>query len=196
VVAYHESGHALCAELLPTQDPVRKVSILPRGPGALGYTMTAPTEERFLMSRTEIQDRLVVLLGGRVAEEITVGEISTGAQDDLVNATDLARRMVRELGMSEAMGLASFEPRRAPGRDGAFWPTGGGSDYSDETARAVDAEVARILGEARARARALLLEHRDALERVARRLLDAEVLSGEDLRSLLKPGAPAATAAP
>jgi cell division protease FtsH len=192
VVAYHESGHARCAELLPTQDPVRKVSILPRGPGALGYTMTAPTEERFLMSRTEIQDRLVVLLGGRVAEEITVGEISTGAQDDLVNATDLARRMVRELGMSEAMGLASFEPRR--GRDGAFWP-GGSSDYSDETARAVDAEVARILGEARARARALLLEHREALERVARRLLDAEVLSGEDLRSLLGPRGPAATAA-
>jgi cell division protease FtsH len=183
VVAYHEAGHALCAQLLPTQDPVRKVSILPRGPGALGYTMTAPTEDRFLMSRQEIKDRLVVLLGGRVAEELTVGEISTGAQDDLLNATDLARRMVRELGMSESMGLASFEPRRGSGRD---WPSSGPHDYSDETARAVDAEVARMLEEARGRARSLLLEHRDALERIAQKLLEAEVLSGEELRALVE----------
>ncbi len=180
VVAYHEAGHALCAELLPTQDPVRKVSILPRGPGALGYTMTAPSEDRFLMSRTELSDRLVMLLGGRVAEEITVGEISTGAQDDLLNATDLARRMVRELGMSDSLGLASFEPRRTPDR----WPTGASSDYSDETARAVDAEVARILAEARARALALLTEHRSALERIAGRLLEAEAMTGEELRAL------------
>jgi cell division protease FtsH len=183
VVAYHEAGHALCAELLPTQDPVRKVSILPRGPGALGYTMTAPTEDRFLMSRQEILDRLVVLLGGRVAEETTVGEISTGAQDDLLNATDLARRMVRELGMSESMGLASFEPRR--GLQGDRWPTGGSHDYSDETARAVDAEVGRLLGEAQARARAMLAEHGDALERIARRLLEAETMTGEELRALV-----------
>jgi cell division protease FtsH len=188
VVAYHEAGHALCAELLTTQDPVRKVSILPRGPGALGYTMTAPAEDRFLMSRQEMKDRLVMLLGGRVAEEITVGEISTGAQDDLLNATDLARRMVRELGMSESMGLASFEPRR-----GDRWPTGA-PDYSDETARAVDAEVARILGEAQARARALLTEHREGLERIARRLLEAEAMTGEELRALVgaQPPCPAA----
>jgi cell division protease FtsH len=187
VVAYHEAGHALCAELLPTQDPVRKVSILPRGAGALGYTMTAPTEDRFLMSRQEIMDRLVVLLGGRVAEETTVGEISTGAQDDLLNATDLARRMVRELGMSESMGLSSFEPRggRAMSAQGDRWPTGGSHDYSDETARAVDAEVARLLGEAQARARVMLGEHRGALERIARRLLEAEVMNGEELRALV-----------
>jgi cell division protease FtsH len=185
VVAYHEAGHALCAELLPTQDPVRKVSILPRGPGALGYTMTAPTEDRFLMSRQEILDRLVVLLGGRVAEEITVGEISTGAQDDLLNATDLARRMVRELGMSESVGLLSFEPRRGLSFQGERWPAGGSHDYSDETARAVDAEVARILAAAQARARAMLGEHREALERIARRLLDVEAMSGEELRELV-----------
>jgi cell division protease FtsH len=187
VVAYHETGHALCAELLPTQDPVRKISILPRGPGALGYTITAPTEERFLMSRKEILDRLVVLLGGRVAEELTVGEISTGAQDDLLNASDLARRMVRELGMSESVGLVSFEPRRGLSFQGDRFPAGGAHDYSDETARAVDAEVSRILAEAQARARALLTEHRDALERVANRLLEVEVMSGDDLRSLLDP---------
>jgi cell division protease FtsH len=186
VVAYHEAGHALCAELLPTLDPVRKVSILPRGPGALGYTMTAPAEDRFLMSRQEILDRLVMLLGGRVAEELTVGEISTGAQDDLLGATDLARRMVRELGMSESMGLLSFEPRR--GRDGDRWPTGGSPDYSDETARAVDAEAGRILAEARARARALLGEHREALERIACRLLEAETMTGDDLRALVAGG--------
>jgi cell division protease FtsH len=179
VVAYHEAGHALCAELLPTQDPVRKVSILPRGQGALGYTMTAPTGDRFLMSRQEIKDRLVVLLGGRVAEESTVGEISTGAQDDLLNATDLARRMVRELGMSDAVGLSSFEPRR-----GAVWPSAGANDYSDETARAVDAEVARILGEAQERARAMLAEHKGALERIARRLLEVEALTGHELREI------------
>ena len=184
VVAYHEAGHALVAELLPTQDPVRKISILPRGAAALGYTLTAPTEDRFLMSRQEIKDRLVVLLGGRVAEEITVGEISTGAQDDLLNATDLSRRMVRELGMSESMGLSSFEPRRA-GSD--RFPTGGSHEYSDETARGLDAEVARLLGEAQARARALLTEHRDALERIAQRLLEAEALTGDELRALVSP---------
>ncbi len=186
MVAYHEAGHALCAELLPSQDPVRKVSILPRGAGALGYTMTAPTEDRFLMSRREIADRLVVLLGGRVAEETTVGEISTGAQDDLLNATDLARRMVRELGMSDAMGLSSFEPRgRSMSAGGDRWPTGASPDYSEETARAVDAEVAQLLGAAQARARALLGEHRSALERIAQRLLEAEVMSGEELRALV-----------
>jgi cell division protease FtsH len=163
---------------------VRKVSILPRGPGALGYTMTAPTEDRFLMSRQEIKDRLVMLLAGRVAEELTVGEISTGAQDDLLGATDLARRMVRELGMSESMGLSSFEPRRGPDR----WPTGATHDYSDETARGVDAEVARLLDEAKDRAHALLTQHQAALQRIAGRLLEAETITGEELRALA--GAP------
>jgi cell division protease FtsH len=181
VVAYHEAGHALLSELLPSQDPVRKVSILPRGPGALGYTLAAPVEDRYLMSRQDILDRLVVLLGGRMAEEAKVGEISTGAQDDLLNATDLARRMVRELGMSDSVGLVSFEPRR-----GGFPGERGSQDYSEETARALDAEVGRIVGEAQARARAMLAEHRDALERVARRLLEVEAMTGDELRELVR----------
>ncbi len=185
VVAYHEAGHALMAELLPSQDPVRKVSIVPRGPGALGYTIQQPREDRYLMSRQEILDRLVVLLGGRVAEELTVGEISTGAQDDLLNATDLARRMVRELGMSDTIGLLSFDPQQGAlsfhGNRG--WP-GGSHDYSDVTARAVDAEVARLLGEAKERTRALIIEHRATLERIAHRLLEVETLQGEELREL------------
>lgn len=182
VVAYHEAGHALLAELLPTQDPVRKVSIVPRGAGALGYTLQAPFEDRYLMSQQEILDRLVVLLGGRVSEEVTVGEISTGAQDDLLNATELSRRMVRELGMSPSLGVVTFEPRRGfLGLDRAA----GGHDGSDETARAVDSEVARILAEAHARARTLVVENRDAIERIAQRLLAVETLTGDELRSVL-----------
>jgi cell division protease FtsH len=182
VVAYHEAGHALCSALLPTQDPVRKISIVPRGPGALGYTIQAPVEDRYLMSRQEILDRLVVLLGGRVAEETVVGEVSTGAQDDLLTATDLARRMVRELGMSEVMGVVTFEPR--PRSPSERW-MGGAPDYSEETARAVDAEVARILADALARTRALIAENRDLLEQIAQRLLEAETMSGEELRAVV-----------
>jgi cell division protease FtsH len=178
VVAHHEAGHALCSTLLPSQGPVRKISIVPRGAGALGYTLSAPLEDRYLASRRELLDRLVVLLGGRVAEEAIVGEVSTGAQDDLLHATDLARRMVRELGMSETMGVVTFEPRR-----GDRWP--GAPDYSEETARALDAEVARLLGEALGRARALLGEHRGALLGIARRLLEVETMSGDDVRALI-----------
>ncbi|MDC0741512.1 ATP-dependent zinc metalloprotease FtsH [Polyangium mundeleinium] len=180
VVAYHEAGHAITAELLPTQDPVRKVSIVPRGIGALGYTLQKPREDRYLMSRQEILDRLVVLLGGRVAEQRTFGDASTGAQDDLVNATDIARRMVRELGMGgSALGLASFDPRRSVTFER------GGYDYSEETARVVDAEVGRLLADAEARTKALINEHFEALERIARRLLEVETLSGEEVRALL-----------
>jgi cell division protease FtsH len=178
-VAFHEAGHALMAELLPTQDPVRKVSIVPRGLGALGYTLQQPREDRYLMSRQEILDRLVVLLGGRVAEQRTFGDISTGAQDDLANATDIARRMVREFGMSDGVGLLTFDPRRAMNMGERSY------DYSEETARAVDAEVSKILAEAEARTKALMTEHHDALERIARRLLEAETLSGADVRTLL-----------
>ncbi len=191
VVAYHEAGHALAASLLPNQDPVRKISIVPRGSGALGYTLQAPREDRYLMSRQEILDRLVVLLAGRVAEEATVGEISTGAQDDLLHATDLARRMVRELGMSETLGLASFEPRRGLSfqgdRGAGSQGSSGSQDYSDATARAVDTEVARLLAHAQSRARDLVSEHGAALERVARHLLEVETMTGEDLLRLVQP---------
>jgi cell division protease FtsH len=195
VVAYHETGHALMAELLPTQDPVRKVSIIPRGFGALGYTLQQPSEDRYLFSRREIVDRLVVLLGGRVAEEETVGDVSTGAQDDLVKATDLARRMVRELGMGESVGVAAFEPRGTMSFLGERWGgSGGANEYSDATARAVDREVAKLLAEAKTRARSLMIQHRDMLERIARRLFDVETLTGEELRALMS--APCAAEAP
>ena len=180
VVAYHEAGHAVAAEVLSTQDPVRKVSIIPRGIGALGYTLQQPREERYLMSRQDILDRLVVLLGGRVAEQRTFGDVSTGAQDDLVNATDIARRMVREFGMGEGIGLLSFDPRRANYADR------GGHDYSEETARVLDNEVSRLLKDAEVRAKALLDENCGALERIARRLLEVETLSGEQVRALLQ----------
>ncbi|AUX21027.1 cell division protein FtsH [Sorangium cellulosum] len=189
VVAYHEVGHALTATLLPTQDPVRKVSVVPRGPGALGYTMQQPREDRYLWSRQEILDRLVVLLGGRVAEEEAIGDVSTGAQDDLLHATDLARRMVRELGMGQGVGLSALEPRRplsflGEGRGAA--PSGAAPrECSDATAREVDAEVARILADAEDRARAMIHEHRAALERIAARLYEVETLAGDELRAMM-----------
>ncbi|WP_437869931.1 ATP-dependent zinc metalloprotease FtsH [Sorangium sp. So ce363] len=192
VVAYHEVGHALTASLLPTQDPVRKVSIVPRGPGALGYTIQQPREDRYLWSRQEILDRLVVLLGGRVAEEEAVGDLSTGAQDDLLNATELARRMVRELGMGQGVGLSALEPRRPLsflGEAQGAMPSGAGPrECSDATARAIDAEVARILADAEARARALIQGHRPTLERVAARLYEVETLSGDELREMVASG--------
>jgi cell division protease FtsH len=183
-VAYHEAGHALLAELLPTQDPVRKISIIPRGMGALGYTMQAPREDRYLMSRGEIRDRIVVLLGGRVAEEEIIGDISTGAQDDLAQATDLARRMVRELGMGETVGLSALGGARPMSFLGNQ-SLGAPRDYSDATARDVDDEVSRILGEAHTRASALLRERRSTLERIAKRLLEAETMGGDELRQLV-----------
>ncbi|HUJ89943.1 MAG TPA: ATP-dependent zinc metalloprotease FtsH, partial [Syntrophorhabdales bacterium] len=137
IVAYHESGHALMAELMGTTDPVHKISIIPRGIAALGYTLQRPTEDRYLMTKQELLDKLAVLLGGRVAEEIIFGEISTGAHDDLSKATDIAKSMVKELGMSEKLGQITFEKERrsmfldvAPGLPSR--------DYSDETAREID----------------------------------------------------------
>jgi len=186
-IAYHEVGHALTAELLPTQDRVRKVSIVPRGPGALGYTIQQPEEDRFLWTRQEILDKLVVLLGGRVAEEEVVGDISTGAQDDLANATDLARRMVRELGMGRSVGLSALEPRRTMsfGAGDRWASPGAPRECSDATAREVDAEVARILQEAEERARTLIRAHREILDRIAKRLYEVETMSGDDLRALM-----------
>ena len=189
IVAYHEVGHALAAELLPTQDKVRKVSIVPRGAGALGYTMQQPAEDRYLWSRQEILDKLVVLLGGRVAEEEIFGDLSTGAQDDLLNATDLARRMVRELGMGRSVGLSALESRRTMSflsGDRASGGAGGGArECSDATAREVDAEVAGILAEAEARARELLQGRRETLERIAKRLYEVETMTGEELRAMM-----------
>lgn len=185
IVAYHETGHALMAEFLETTDPVHKISIIPRGIAALGYTLQLPTEDRYLMTRQELLDRLCVLLGGRVAEEIVFEEISTGAQNDLARATDIAKSMVKEYGMSEKLGHMTFEKERRP----LFLdisPSFGGKDYSEATAKDIDAEVKRIIEESYIRVRTLLTEKRASLEKVARTLLDKESIDGEELRTLLK----------
>jgi len=185
IVAYHETGHALLAGFLETTDPVHKISIIPRGIAALGYTLQLPTEDRYLMTRQELLDRLCVLLGGRVAEEIVFEEISTGAQNDLMRATDIAKSMVKEYGMSEKLGHMTFEKERRP----LFLdinPSLGGKDYSEATAKEIDGEVKRIIEESYTRVRTLLTEKRTALEKVARTLLDKESIDGEELRELLK----------
>ena len=184
IVAYHEAGHAVVATLLPGMDPVHKISIVQRGFGALGYTMQLPLEDRYLMQRTDLQHQLTVLLGGRSAEELALGEISTGAQNDLQRATDVARSMVTEWGMSDAIGAVNVAAERRP----RFLDLGGGAErgpYSEETARHIDHEIRRIVVEAHDEARRLLAAHRDVLERVTRRLLEIEVMDGEELRRFM-----------
>jgi cell division protease FtsH len=160
-VAYHEAGHALVAELVPGADPVTKISIIPRGVAALGYTQQLPTEDRYLMTRSELLARIYVLLGGRVAEEMIFGDVSTGAQNDLQKATEIARTMVTQFGMSERLGLVALEGQRQP----IFLPVGGPSskEYSEETARIVYKEIKRLLTDAHQKVRSFVL-CRDALE--------------------------------
>ena len=183
-VAYHESGHALVAELTPGADPVTKISIIPRGVAALGYTSQLPTDDRYLMTRSELLARIDVLLGGRSAEEIIFGDVSTGAQNDLQRATEIARTMVTQFGMSEKLGLASLEgPHRATF---LMVPTQSPKEYSEETARLIDAEVKEILSEAHTKARGILLAHRAALEELAQLLLEKEVVDRPALQAILK----------
>jgi cell division protease FtsH len=182
IVAHHEAGHALVAELRPRADRVHKISIIPRGVAALGYTEQEPTEDRYLMTRLDLLHRLDVLLGGRVAEEIIFGDISTGAQDDLRRATELARHMVAQYSMSEKLGLATFdEPRQT------FLQVSGPSqrEYSEATAQTIDGELAEILHEAHARVRDTLTGHRSALEALAKLLIEKEVINADQLRALL-----------
>jgi cell division protease FtsH len=184
IIAYHESGHAIVATVLPGTDPVHKISIVARGFGALGYTMQTPIEDRYLMQRRDLMNQLALLLGGRSAEEIALGEISTGAQNDLQRVTDLARSMVTEWGMSERVGAVNLDARR--GRN--FLDTQGGAErglHSEETARLIDDEVKIIVTEAHDEARRILLEKRDILEIVTRRLLEKEVMEGDELRQIL-----------
>jgi cell division protease FtsH len=172
------------AASLPNADPVHRISIVPRGIAALGYTLQLPTEDRYLMTRSELLDKVAVLFGGRVAEEIVFDEISTGAHNDLTRATDIARRMVIEYGMSPKFGPVAFEAKRGPvflDNSGLAAP----KEYSEETAREIDQEVTRIIQETYARVRDILNKRRDDLERLARRLLDKEVVEGEELRDLL-----------
>ena len=197
IVAHHEMGHALVAFSVPHADPVHKVTIIPRGIGALGMTTQLPTEDRYLLRRSELEDRIAVLLGGHAAEEIVYGELSTGAHNDLERATGLARLMVTRYGMSERLGPLTFGEDGGPGflrKNGMPWGGGGEREYSEETARAIDEEVRRIVEQTYERVRGLLMGKKDVLLRAAAVLKRRETLDGEDLRRLLA-GDPVAASA-
>ena len=183
IVAYHEAGHALVAESRVHADRVAKISVIPRGVAALGYTLQQPTEDRYLMTRAELLDRLDVLLGGRVAEELVFGDVSTGAQDDLQRASDMARHMITRYGMSEALGLATFEPPR----HALFLnvPSMAQREYSEETARRIDEEIQKLFEAAHERVCATLTAKREVLTSLAKLLIEKEVVSRDDLTALL-----------
>jgi len=183
VVAHHEMGHALAAATLPGMDPVHKVSIIPRSIGALGYTMQRPTDDRFLITTQELKDRMVVLLAGRAAEELIFGEISTGAADDLVKVTDIARQIVTRFGMTAELGQAVLERQRSSFL-GEHMIGLQEKDFSEETAHQVDCAVKRLIDEAYARAKAILAERRETLEAGARLLLERETITPEEFPAL------------
>jgi cell division protease FtsH len=168
-VAHHEVGHALVALSFPEADPIQKISIIPRGIAALGYTLQLPTEDRFLMTKTELENKIAVLLGGRIAEELVFGEASTGAQNDLVKATDIAKSMVKSYGMSDKLGTITLDRERQPLMMQIQAPQ----------------EVRRIVDEQYERVKRLLTERKAALLEGAKRLLDQEVISGSDLKAIM-----------
>ncbi|MDR4507288.1 MAG: ATP-dependent zinc metalloprotease FtsH [Candidatus Brocadiaceae bacterium] len=182
IVAYHESGHALVACSLPHADPVRKISMIPRGIGALGYTLQKPTEDRYLMTKAELLGKIDILLGGRVSEKIIFDEISTGAQNDLKKATEIARMMIKEYGMSDKMGLVTFDQ----GDRQSLFGTIAGKEYSEETAREIDLEIKKIMEESYRRVQALLTEKEDILCGMAKKLMEQEVIEGVELKELLE----------
>ncbi len=183
VVAYHEIGHALVASALPGSDPVHKVSIIPRGVGALGYTIQRPIEDRFLMSREELQNKMAVLLGGRAAEMLMFSEVTTGAADDFDKVTQIARAMVTRYGMSDTLGQMTYEEQRQSFLGQSQFSTQE-RQYSEETAREIDCAVRELTDRARERALAILTIFRQELEDTALRLLEKETLRPEDLPRL------------
>jgi len=192
VVAHHEMGHALVAMALPGTDPVHKVSIIPRGVGALGYTIQRPTEDRFLMSREELENKMAVLLGGRAAEQTVFGQLSTGAADDLAKVANIARSMVMRYGMVEALGQLAYEEPQSPFLGENLLP--GKREYSEETAREIDVAVRAIVKSAYDKAIAVLSRDKPLLERGAQLLLQKETLTEAELAELLL-GRPAEKAA-
>ena len=184
VVAYHEMGHALAASTLPAMDPVHKVSIVPRAIGSLGYTLQRPTEDHFLISCQTLKDRIVVLMAGRAAEDLVYGQISTGAADDLVRATDIARQLITRFGMSVELGQSVLERQNATYL-GDRMATVGEKDYSEQTAREIDLGIRALLDEAYQRAKALLESRRADLDEGARLLLEKETLTPEEFPPLL-----------
>jgi cell division protease FtsH len=183
IVAYHEMGHAIVARALPGTDPVKKISIIPRGIAALGYTLQVPTEDRFLMKKTELLNKIATLLGGRVAEEIVFEDISTGAHNDLARATDIARSMVKEYGMSERLGKVYFSREKRQ----QFLPgiPDGAQEYSESTAEAIDDEVKQIIDGQYKRAHQLLSDNKELLEKGANKLLAQEKLEADELDVLM-----------
>jgi cell division protease FtsH len=188
IVAYHEMGHALVGVSLPGTDPIHKVSIIPRGVGALGYTIQRPTEDRFVMTQKELENKMAVLLGGRASEQVVFSHLSTGAADDLRRVTDIARSMVTKYGMSERLGSVAYD------RDSRTFLTGPDllmpareQDYGEKTATAIDDEVRSLVQHAMDRATRILNEKRDILERSARRLLEKETLDEKELTALIGP---------
>jgi cell division protease FtsH len=182
IVAYHELGHAIVAMSLPGTDPVQKITVIPRGIAALGYTMQVPTEDRFLMSKTELENKIATLLGGRAAEEIVSGDISTGAHNDLSRATDIARSMVKEYGMSKVGQVFFASQRRAQFLTPI--PEGPG-EYSEATAEEIDQEIKEIIGAQYERALSLLSGRRDILEKSVAVLLEKETIEGDELKQLM-----------
>jgi cell division protease FtsH len=182
-VAYHESGHALVAELVPHGEPVSKISIVPHSRGALGYTIQTPTEDRYLLSIDELKDRLAVMLGGRAGEMVTFSTITTGASDDIMRATDLARRMVTEFGMSEKLGSVRYAGQQLQYLGGSVEDN---SQLSPETRQVIDSEVQRIVTEQYERAQALLKAHQAAHKTLAQQLLKQETVSGSAVKEALE----------
>jgi len=182
IVAHHEMGHALVAMALPGSDTVHKVSIIPRGVGALGYTIQRPTEDRFLMTREELENKMAVLLGGRAAEDICFGHLSTGAADDLVKVTNIARAMAMRYGMVKALGDVAYEQERSPFLGDVSLGTERG--HSEQTAREIDLAVRDIVNAAHDKALAILRREKTTLERGARLLLEKETLAQADLAAL------------
>jgi cell division protease FtsH len=182
VIAYHEGGHALAAHVLPNTDPVHKISVIPRG-RALGYTLTLPEEDKFMMTREELADELAMLLGGRVAEELIVGDVTTGAANDIERATKVARQMVTEYGMSDIIGPLTLGQKQHEvflGRDFQAQP-----DYSDQVAFEIDNEVRRLIDEAHDEALDILQEHREKLDQLAGILIERETLEREEVERFL-----------
>jgi len=183
VIAYHESGHAIVGHFTPGADPVQKVSIVPRGFGALGYTLQMPLEDRYLMTKQELMGKIVGLLGGRAAEEVAIGEISTGASNDLERVTDIARAMITQYGMSKHLPNITLAERK--NNRGFLGEMPYGTQYSDTTANTIDEEISEIVASCYAQAKKLLADHRDQLETLAGRLLQNEVVSRKELEDIL-----------
>jgi cell division protease FtsH len=194
IVAYHETGHALVAAFTATAEKVHKITIVPRGIGSLGFTMQLPTEDRYLMSKTELLEKIDVLLGGRAAEELTFGEITTGAQNDLQKATNIARSMVTLYGMNDKLGHATYnEPGNQFLQQQQLFQQ---KEISDETAKLIDDEVRTILDERMVIVRNLLATKKELLEKVATSLLEKETLESEEFFELVDSAGRATKAEP